>query len=220
MLELLRRVAVLIILSAVGIGLLAPVATRSATPVSAVTAQLLSAVERPTSSAPRALFAGRERSARLTLAEVAQPVAAEALAVASAIATPASLSFSAQFAPIPTPRPTPALKQRTRSLAPPPMTGDTISGKATYYCCTRGYRGQAVVALPGALGGHYDAPPAARYVTICADRCARLPVVDSCACYWGTANQKVADLSPEAWAAISDGDRRVMGVVRVTIHLG
>jgi hypothetical protein len=45
-------------------------------------------------------------------------------------------------------------------------------------------------------------------------------VVDYCACYWGTASQKVADLSPEAWAAISDSNHRVMGVLRVTIHLG
>lgn len=100
------------------------------------------------------------------------------------------------------------------------MTGSTISGKATYYCCSLGYRGQAVVALPGALGGRYDAPPAARFVTICAERCARLPVVDFCGCYWGTASQKVADLSPEAWASISDSNRMVLGVLQVTIRLG
>ncbi|MEP6807281.1 MAG: hypothetical protein ABI978_01645 [Chloroflexota bacterium] len=100
-----------------------------------------------------------------------------------------------------------------------PTGGSAISGKATWYCCTLGWSGQAVVALPGPLGGHYDAPPAAHFVTICADRCAVLPVVDYCACYWGTASQKVADLSPEAWAAISDKSRS-LGVLSVTVHLG
>jgi len=127
------------------------------------------------------------------------------------------LAIEAAFQPLPTAVPPRAAAPRAVA---PLTSGATLSGTATYYCCTLGYTGQAVVALPGALGGHYDPPPASRYVTICADRCARLPVVDYCACYWGTSSQRIADLSPEAWVAISDLDRHVAGVVRVTIHFG
>ncbi len=211
--ELARRIAVLTILSAAGVGLLAPVSTRSATPMDAQTGQLLDAAKRTSRDLPRTPLAGRERSAALTLAHVAQPASPEVLWTATARRAQARFAITAKFVPIPTARPTPPLTV----VAPP--SGSTVSGKATYYCCSLGYRGQAVVALPGALGGHYDAPPAARYVTVCADRCVSLPVVDYCGCYWGTANQKVADLSPEAWAAVTDRSSS-LGVVQVTIHLG
>lgn len=106
-------------------------------------------------------------------------------------------------------------------VARPAPTSGSVSGKASWYCCTRGWTGQAVVALPQALGGHFDpAPDASLWVTICADRCARIPVVDACGCHYGTDAQKVADLSPEAWAAITSKDRYVYGVVQVTIYFG
>jgi hypothetical protein len=157
---------------------------------------------------------GREGLAVLTLLEQQAPVSAETFSSRQrALPTPASASMEATLYGNPAPALTPP------PAAPPPMTGDKVTGQATWYCCSAGWRGKAVVALPGALGGQYDAPPASRYVTVCADRCVSLPVVDFCDCFWGTANQKVADLSPEAWAAVSDSGTGA-GVITVTIHLG
>lgn len=216
--SLLRRIAVLVMLSATGIGLLAPLSARSATSVSVGTVRLLAAAD-PARAAPRSLLAGRERSAELSLAGVVAPIRAEALTPSATPPAPVGLALEAAFWPLPTAEPPRAAAVAPRSVAMP-IGGATLTGTASYYCCTLGYGGQAVVALPGALGSHYDPPPASRYVTICADRCARLPVVDYCACYWGTPSQRIADLSPEAWVAISDLDRHVAGVVRVTIHFG
>lgn len=91
----------------------------------------------------------------------------------------------------------------------------TIEGRASHYCCTRGFSGQAVVALPGALGGRYDGSVHG-YVTVCADRCAELPVVDFCDCYWGTSDQRVVDLSDTAWGVVSDQPLS-RGIIPVTV---
>jgi hypothetical protein len=210
--ELLRRVAVLTIISAVGIALLAPLAAQSARQPALATPSLLLDAGPATSTLDRG-SRGRGGLAVLTLVEQTRPVSAETFTSHQrALPTPASAAMEATLYDNPapaTPPPSP----------PPPMTGDKVTGQATWYCCSVGWRGEPAVALPGVLGGEYDAPPASRYVTICADRCASLPVVDYCGCSWGTANQKVADLSPEAWAAISDSSTGA-GVIRVTIHLG
>ena len=207
LLDLLRRVAVLTLVSAVAIGFMAPLTTRSATPLSTESLRLLAAADQPSSLVDRAAADGRERSAALSLAALAPPIGPEMLGENEALATPPSAPMQA------------TLYHRSVKIVPTPVTPNTISGKATWYCCSLGWRGQAVVALPGALGGHYHSPPATRFVTVCAQRCATLPVVDYCNCLWGTSSQKVADLSPEAWAAITDIGRS-RGVIDVTVHLG
>ena len=209
--DLLRRVAVRIIVASMAFGLLVPLSARSATPTSVESARLLAAADQPLSRADRSAVGGRNRSAALSLAQVTEPIGMENLGDDAALASPPSAPMEATL-----------YRRAVKTVvapAPAPGSGDVITGRATWYCCSLGWRGQAVVALPGALGGHYDAPPAARFVTVCADRCAVLPVVDYCGCLWGTAGQKVADLSPEAWAAISDSALS-RGVITVTVHLG
>jgi hypothetical protein len=92
-----------------------------------------------------------------------------------------------------------------------------VSGMASSYGESLGWEGQPTVALPIEIGG--GIPEAAPdVVLVCGDRCVALPVVDSCPCYVGTTDQRVANLSHAAWRLVTDAPLEE-GLVPVEVHL-
>ncbi|HET7082148.1 MAG TPA: hypothetical protein VFJ00_00345, partial [Candidatus Limnocylindria bacterium] len=116
--DLLRRVATLTIVSAVAIGLLAPLTTRSATPSTAESMRLLAVAEAPFSLADRTAGDGRSLSAALSLSTVIQPIEMEDLGLNQALATPPTAPMEA------------TLYRKVVKKAPvsAPVTGNTATG--------------------------------------------------------------------------------------------
>jgi hypothetical protein len=103
--------------------------------------------------------------------------------------------------------------------AVPPLAAvdGLATGMASSYSESIGWEGQPTVALPVELGGGLPDGKPVR-VLVCADRCVSLPVVDSCPCYTGTPDQRIANLSHAAWRLVTDAPLEE-GLVRVEVHL-
>lgn len=228
--DLLRRVVALTALAAVGIALLAPLTARSAQPVVADVEPLLRTLAAPADPAlpagparpvERGTLAARGAVAPVDAATVAwtrSTVTAESLH-APTLPTPAAVRMAPTLVTV-APPPSP----ESVAAAPAPTSGETLSGRASWYChkvgtCPAGFTpADAFVALPGALGGA-GGRGVLGHVTVCAERCVELPVVDYCGCYWGTGSQRIVDLSATAWGLVTDQPRSA-GVITVTLHLG
>lgn len=142
-----------------------------------------------------------------TLARVPEPTPA-AVAPAAPTAAPA-LTVSA-------PRAVVRAAGRPAALWAQLRDGLTVAGVATWYFGTRGYAGIPHVAMPGAryLANGQTTPRA----LVCAgDRCTVVRVVDACACFRGTRQARVVDLS--ATALLRLGLDRWRGVYQVRVTL-
>ena len=87
--DLLRRVAALTMISGVGIGLLAPLAARSATAIAPQTQRLLAAASEATVTLDRGSLAGRGPSSARTVALTARSIVPEAISARSSTPTSA-----------------------------------------------------------------------------------------------------------------------------------
>jgi len=111
---------------------------------------------------------------------------------------------------------------RTAELGGTPRPGiavvdGLVSGIASSYPENAGWEGEATIALPAEIGGGIPSGEPS-FVLVCADRCVTLPVVDSCPCYVGSSDQRVANLSHAAWAMVSDAPLS-RGLIEVKLHL-
>jgi hypothetical protein len=105
----------------------------------------------------------------------------------------------------------------SRAFAGIVVVDGVATGMASSYSESIGWEGEPTVALPLELGGGIpDGEP--QVVLVCAERCVSLPVVDSCPCYVGTPDQRIANLSHAAWALVTDMPLEE-GLIPVVVHL-
>ena len=189
--NLLRRVAALTVVSIAGIGLLSPLSARSLVP-EPTDAVLLDVPPRPVENVQRGKASSRLATTTTLAASVAAVAETESLTALDVPEGSGSVPLVAtvEVAPSdPPPPPPPPQPPAPAAAAPPPVAAQaavtstgTVSGRASYYCCTLGFRGQAVVSLPAALGGAYTGGHTA-YETVCPAPCVRLPVVEQSISY-------------------------------------
>lgn len=108
---------------------------------------------------------------------------------------------------------TPVAPVRFGSAIPP---SGVVRGIASSYGAQPGWGSQPTAALPVAYGGQLTDDP--QEITVCGDHCVRLPVVDSCPCYFGTTDARVINLSHTAWKLVSDAPL-IEGLIPVTVYL-
>jgi rare lipoprotein A (peptidoglycan hydrolase) len=140
-----------------------------------------------------------------------------------ALAPEPSPAALAPAAPAAAPAPTPSAPRAVVRAAERPerlwaqlRDGLTITGVATWYPGTRGYAGIPHVAMPGAryLAHGRTAPRA----LVCAGhRCTVVRVVDACACFVGTRQARVVDLSATTLLRLGLDHQRGVYQVRVTL---
>jgi hypothetical protein len=122
--DLLRRVAALTLVSAVGIALLAPLSARSALPEAALpAAPLLEGIAPPPTDVERGLLAVRSGSIGLAVGE---PVAIAEQIAPPVLPTPAVAHMEATLYPVATPAPTPPPAAPRAAPAAAPPAGDAV----------------------------------------------------------------------------------------------
>jgi hypothetical protein len=85
-------------------------------------------------------------------------------------------------------------------------TAATVRGRASWY----GVDGDVAAAGPALRHGHWRGS----LVSVCADRCVTVRLVDFCQCLRGERSERVIDLSPSAFARLSPLSA---GLIRVTV---